>query len=68
MLTFISFWHAGAIVLCDLASTAWYIGGIVETAIGSAAPWFIVGVMIFAAPVLALYIEGSSMFVRGGVY
>ncbi|OGR77754.1 MAG: hypothetical protein A2X40_07700, partial [Elusimicrobia bacterium GWC2_65_9] len=68
MLTFISFWHAGAIVLCDMASTAWYIGGIVETAIGPAAPWFIVGVMFFAAPVLALYVEGSSMFVRGGVY
>lgn len=68
MLTFISFWHAGAIVLCDLASTAWYIGGIVATAIGPAAPWFILAVMLFAAPVLALYIEGSSMFVRGGVY
>lgn len=68
MLTFISFWHAGAIVLCDMASTAWYIGGIVETAIGPAAPWFIVAVMLFAAPVLALYVEGSSMFVRGGVY
>ena len=51
-----------------MASTAWYIGGIVETAIGPAAPWFIVGVMIFAAPVLALYVEGSGMFVRGGVY
>lgn len=68
MLTFISFWRAGAIVLCDMASTAWYIGGIVETAIGPAAPWFIIGVMVFAAPVLALYVEGSSMFVRGGVY
>lgn len=68
MLTFISFWHAGAIVLCDMASTAWYIGGIVETAIGPAAPWFILGVMLFAAPVLALYVEASSMFVRGGVY
>lgn len=68
MLTFISFWHAAAIVLCDMASTAWYIGGIAETAIGPAAPWFILGVLLFAAPVLALYMEGSSMFVRGGVY
>ena len=68
MLSFISFGRAAAIVLCDMASTAWYIGGIVETAIGPAAPWFILGVLLCAAPVLMLYVEGSSMFVRGGVY
>ena len=34
MLTFISFWRVSAIVLCDLASTAYYIGGIVEEAVG----------------------------------
>jgi hypothetical protein len=27
-LAFMSFWRAAAIVLCDLASTAYYIGGI----------------------------------------
>jgi len=68
MLSFISFGRAAAIVLCDMASTAWYIGGIVETAIGPAAPWFILGVLLCAAPVLMLYVEGSAMFVRGGVY
>lgn len=68
MLTFISFWRAAAIVLCDMASTAWYIGGIVEKAIGPAAPWFIFVVMLLALPVLGLYVEASSMFVRGGVY
>ncbi|MBI5623070.1 MAG: amino acid permease [Elusimicrobia bacterium] len=68
MLTFISFWRAAAIVLCDMASTAWYIGGIAEQAMGRAAPWFILAVMAFSACVLALYVEGSSMFVRGGVY
>ncbi len=31
MLAFISFWRASAVVLCDLASSAYYIGGIVET-------------------------------------
>lgn len=68
MLTFISFWRAAAMVLCDMASTAWYIGGIVEKAIGPAAPWYIFAVMLFSAPVLAVYVEASSMFVRGGVY
>src|SRR3990167_2227150 len=68
MLSFISFGRAAAIVLCDMASTAWYIGGIVETAIGPAAPWFILGVLLCAAPVLMMYVEGSAMFVRGGVY
>ena len=37
MFTFISYWRTAAVVLCDLASTAYYIGGIVETAIGPAA-------------------------------
>ncbi|MFZ3367199.1 MAG: APC family permease, partial [Candidatus Sulfotelmatobacter sp.] len=32
------------------------------------APWFILGVMLFSYAVRALYIESSSMFVRGGVY
>lgn len=68
MLTFISFWHAAAVVLNDLASTAYYIGGIAEHAIGKAAPWFILMVMLFSACVRAVYVESCSMFVRGGVY
>ena len=68
MLTFVSFWRAGAIVLCDMASTAYYIGGIAEHAIGRSAPWFILAVMAFSACMLAVYVESSSMFVRGGVY
>jgi hypothetical protein len=39
MFSFISYWRVAAVVLCDLASTAFYIGGIVEQAIGPAAPW-----------------------------
>ncbi|MBI5208966.1 MAG: amino acid permease [Elusimicrobia bacterium] len=68
MLTFISFGRAAAIVICDMASTAWYVGGIALQAVGPAAPWFILAVMLFSTCVLALYMEGSSMFVRGGVY
>jgi amino acid transporter len=68
LLSFISFWRAAAIVLSDLGSTAFYIGGIAEHAIGKAAPWFILGVMLFSYAVRAVYIESSAMFVRGGVY
>ena len=68
MFTFISFWRTAAIVLCDLASTAYYIGGIVESQIGKAAPWFILGVMMFSYGVRSVYIESCAMFVRGGVY
>ena len=68
MFTFISFWRTAAIVLCDLASTAYYIGGIVESNIGKAAPWFILAVMCFSYAVRSVYIESCSMFVRGGVY
>src|ERR1700688_3414525 len=66
--TFISYWRTAAVVLCDLASTAYYIGGIVEQAIGPAAPWFILAVMIFSYAVRSVYIESCSLFVRGGVY
>src|SRR5689334_2967773 len=68
MFTFISYWRTAAVVLCDLASTAYYIGGIVENAIGPAAPWFILAVMLFSYAVRNVYIESCSLFVRGGVY
>jgi amino acid transporter/nucleotide-binding universal stress UspA family protein len=68
MFTFISYWRTAAIVLCDLASTAYYIGGIVESQIGAAAPWFILAVMSFSYAVRSIYIESCAMFVRGGVY
>jgi len=68
MLVFISHWRAAAIVLCDMASTVYYIGGIVEHAIGKAAPWYIGAVMLFAYAVRGVYIESCAMFVRGGVY
>jgi amino acid transporter len=66
--TFISYWRTAAVVLCDLASTVYYIGGIVENAIGPAAPWFILAVMLFSYAVRSVYIESCSLFVRGGVY
>src|SRR2546421_1841563 len=68
MLSFISFWRAAAIVLNDLGSSAYYVGGIAEKAVGRAAPWFILGVMLFSYAVRAVYVESCSMFVRGGVY
>lgn len=68
LLSFISFWRAAAVVLCDIASTVYYIGGIVEHAIGKAAPWFVLAVMLFSYTVRAIYIESCGMFVRGGVY
>ncbi len=68
MLTFISFWRAASIVLCDLGSSAFYAGGIAEEAIGAAAPWFILGIMLFSFAVRAVYVESCSMFTRGGVY
>jgi amino acid transporter/nucleotide-binding universal stress UspA family protein len=68
MLSFISFWRAAAIVLCDLGSSAYYAGGIAEGYLGKSAPWFILGVMMFSYAVRAVYIESCSMFVRGGVY
>src|SRR5256712_2094784 len=68
MLAFISFWRAAAIVLNDLGSTVYYIGGIAEQAIGRSAPYYILGVMLFAFAVRSVYMESSSMFVRGGVY
>jgi amino acid transporter len=67
-LSFISFWRAAAIVLSDLASSAYYAGGIAEHAIGRSAPWFILAVMLFSFAVRSVYVESSSMFVRGGVY
>src|SRR5262245_7275265 len=68
MFSFISYWRTAAVVLCDLGSTAYYIGGIVEQSIGAAAPWFIMAVMLFSYAVRSVYIESCSLFIRGGVY
>jgi amino acid transporter len=67
-LSFISFWRAAAVVLSDLASSAFYAGGIAEHAIGKSAAWFILAVMLFSFAVRSVYLESCSMFVRGGVY
>src|SRR2546423_5253517 len=68
MFTFISYWRTAAVVLCDIASTAYYIGGIVEQSIGPAAPWVILAVMLFSYAGRSVYIENCALFVRGGVY
>src|SRR5215469_12824997 len=44
-LSFITFWQAAAVVLNDMASTMYYIGGITEQAIGKPAPWVVMAVM-----------------------
>src|SRR5690348_15524455 len=67
-LTFITFWQAAAVVLNDMASTMYYIGGIAEQAIGKSAPWMVVAVMLFSYAVRSVYMESCGMFVRGGVY
>jgi amino acid transporter len=68
MLAFISCWRAAAIVLNDLASSAYYAGGEAEQFIGKTAPWFILVTMLLSYAVTQLYVESCSMFVRGGVY
>jgi amino acid transporter len=68
MLSFISFWRAAAIVLSDLASSAYYAGGVAENSIGKSAPWFILSIMLFGFAIRAIYTESCSMYVRGGVY
>ena len=65
-LYFLLAWRA--IVLSDLASTMFYVGGIAEHAIGKSAPWFVLAVMFFSFAVRSIYMESCSMFVRGGVY
>src|SRR5271154_1916709 len=67
-LSFISFWRGASIVLSDLASSAFYAGGIAVVAGGPAAPWFVLAVMLFSFAVRSVYMESCSMFVRGGVY
>ncbi len=68
MLTFISYWRGAAVVLCDLASSAYYACGVAEQAVGKAAPWFILAIMLFSFCVRMVYMESCAMFVRGGVY
>jgi hypothetical protein len=45
-----------------------YAGGAAEAAVGKAAPWFVLAVMMFSFAVRSVYLESCSMYVRGGVY
>ena len=45
-----------------------YAGGAAEAAVGKAAPWFVLAVMMFSFAVRSVYMESCSMYVRGGVY
>ena len=40
--------------------SAYYVGGIAETAVGKSAPWFILAIMLFSYSVRAIYIESCS--------
>src|SRR5213594_839771 len=51
-----------------MGSSAFYAGAIAEHFIGKAAPWFVLAIMLLSYAVRSVYIESSSMFVRGGVY
>ncbi len=68
MLSFISFWKAASVVLCDMGSSAFYAGGIAMNAFGPAFPWYVLAVMLFSGLMLMVYVESCAMFVRGGVY
>lgn len=68
MLTFISFWRAASIVLNDMGSSAYYVAAISEQAIGKAAPWFVLGIMLFSYVMRMVYLESTMIFMRGGMY
>src|SRR5258708_13686470 len=66
MFSFISYWRVAAVVLCDMASTAFYIGGLVQQGIGPAPPWFIGAVVFFRFSLGLVFIASCALFVGGG--
>src|ERR1039458_3750551 len=64
MLAFISYWRAAAIVLNDLASSAYYAGGETEQFSGKTAPWFILATMLLSYAVSQVYVESCSIVAR----
>jgi hypothetical protein len=68
MLTFITFWKAAAVVLCDFGSSAFYAGGIAMKAFGPAFPWYILPVLLLSGFLLMMYVEACSLFTRGGIF
>src|SRR5258708_22450196 len=67
-LSFISFWRGDSIVLSDLASSMFYAGGAAEAAVGKAAPWFVLAVMLFSFAGPRRFLEKCRLYVQGGVY
>src|SRR5713101_212408 len=66
MLSFIPVEQGASLVLISVVAPAFYASGLVESAIGKSAPWFVLMVMVTSCVMYAVYIESCSMFVRNG--
>src|SRR5260370_3456802 len=67
LLTFISFWRAAAILLNDLASSAYYACGEAEAYIRKTAPWLLLAIILLSYAVRAGYVRTCNLFARARV-
>ena len=61
-------WRATARALAELGCAAFFIGGMAWTALGVAAPWAVLAVVLLSVVVRAADLEARALFVRGGLY
>jgi magnesium transporter len=67
LLSFVSVRKAAALAVAQLGVAAFFIAGTTRTAVGDAAPWFVLAVSVAAAFVRAVDIESWALLIPGGV-
>jgi magnesium transporter len=68
LLTFTPAWRAAALALGELGCAAFFAAGLAEDAVGPAAPWYVLAVVLVGACVRAVDVEARGLFVRGGLH
>jgi magnesium transporter len=68
IVSYVSVWRATARALAELGAPAFFIAGVAWTALGSAAPWFVLAAVGLGVMLRAADIEARALFVLGGLY
>jgi hypothetical protein len=63
---FAPIWRASVPVLVEVGAAAFFISGLAPTAIGSAAPWLVLGVVLLGAWMRRAEAEAWALFIPGG--
>jgi hypothetical protein len=67
LVSYVSVWRATARALVELGAPAFFIAGAAWSALGAAAPWFVLAAVALSGAMRAADVEARALFVPGGI-